>query len=83
MFLSLALLERYINFEAVYKQARKRIKAAIKAQRNKTCEFLAQIGPNFVYSRKAWQKINAMRSNESTKRGIPCIYSHEDKSKKY
>ena len=67
-----------MDFEAVYKQASKRVKAAIRAQRNKTwSDFLAQIGPNFVSSRKAWQKINAMRTNQSTKRGIPCLYSHE------
>ena len=67
-----------MDFEAVYKQASKRVKAAIRAQRNKTwSDFLAQTGPNFVSSRKAWQKINAMRTNQSTKRGIPCLYSHE------
>ena len=35
---------------------------------------MSEIGPNFVSSRKAWQKINSIRSNQSTKGRIPCLY---------
>ena len=64
-----------IDFKAMYYAAAKRVKSAIRSQKNKSWnEFLSEIGPNFVSSRKAWQKINSTRSNQSTKSRIPCLY---------
>ena len=46
-----------------------RVRTAIREYRNLVwSNFLKEIGPNFVSSRPAWQKINTLRSNVSGKK---------------
>jgi hypothetical protein len=62
------------DYGSLFNSASQRVKKAIKEHRSKIWnDFLEKIGPNFVSSRPAWQKVNSLRGGQSAKK-IPCLF---------